>query len=55
MNRPYIYSILNYGENPGFATGLVFGVILVLLPIIHFLFYLVYVARYWALYLIYGK
>ena len=55
MDKPYIYSILNYGDSPGFATGLIFGVILVLLPIIHFLFYLVYVARYWALYLIYGK
>ena len=55
IGKPYIYSILNYGDNPGSATGLVLGVILVFLPIIHFLFYLIYVARYWALYLIYGK
>ena len=54
-NKPYIYSILDYGNNPGSATGLVLGVILVFLPIVHFLFYLIYVARYWALYLIYGK
>ena len=54
-NSPYIYSILDYGTRPGSATGLILAVILVLLPIIHFLFYLVYVGRYWILYLIYGK
>ena len=54
-DNPYIYSILDYGERPGSATGLVLGVILVFLPIIHFLFYLIYVTRYWALYMIYGK
>lgn len=55
MGRPYIYGILNYGDEPGSATGLALGVILVLLPVMHFFFYLVYVARYWALYMIYGK
>ncbi len=55
MERPYIYSILDYGETPGTACGYIFGVILVFLPIVHFLFYLVYIARYWALYMIYGK
>ena len=55
FGRPYIYSILNYGDNPGFAIGLVLAVILVFLPIVHVVLHLVYVARYWLLYLIYGK
>ena len=53
--RPYIYSVLDYGSDPGSSTGLVLGVVLAFLPVIHFLFYLIYVARYWILYLIYGK
>ena len=53
--RPYIYSVLDYGSDPGSSTGLVLGVVLAFLPVMHFLFYLIYVARYWILYLIYGK
>ena len=55
FGSPYIYSILDYHGNPGLAVGLVFGVILIFLPIVHFLFYLVYIVRYWIIYLIYGK
>lgn len=54
-NDPYIYRILDYGSTPGFSTGLVLAVILVFLPIVHFAFHLVYIARYWLIYLIYGK
>lgn len=53
--KRYIYSVLDYGENPGLAVGLALGVIIVLLPIVHFVFYLIYIARYWIVYLIYGQ
>ena len=52
---PFIYSILDYGNNPGGAVGIIFGVVFLLLPIVHVLFYLAYVARYWVVYLIYSK
>ena len=50
----YIYPPLNYAEHPGLAAGLSIGVF-VCLPILHFLFYAQYVARYWLVYLIYGR
>lgn len=52
---PFIYDVLDYGGSPGLATGLVLVVILVMLPAVHAVFYLVYVARYWMLFLIYRK
>ena len=52
---PYIYSILDYQDSPGLAVGTALGVTFVFLPIIHFVFHLVYIARYWIIYLIYGK
>ena len=52
---PFIYSVLDYGNSPGGAVGIIFGVVFLLLPIVHVLFYLAYVARYWVVYLIYSK
>ena len=52
---PFIYSVLDYGGNPGGAVGISFAVVFVLLPIVHVLSYLVYVVRYWIVYAIYGK
>lgn len=53
--RRYIYPFLDYGGNPGPAVGLVLGVFLVFAPVVHFVFHLVYIARYWIVYLIYGQ
>ena len=50
---PFIYGIIDYGSTPGTAAGIVIGVILVYTPIIHLLFYLLYLARYWLVYLVY--
>lgn len=50
-NNPFIYSLLDYGNNPGSATGIVFGLILLYVPFIHILIYLAYLARYWLVYL----
>ena len=52
---PFIYSILDYGNNPGGTVGVIFAVVFLLLPIVHIFFYLAYVARYWIIYLIYSK
>ena len=52
---PFVYSIIDYGNNPGGAVGVIFAVVFVLLPFVHVLFYLAYVARYWIVYLIYRK
>ena len=50
----YIYPPLNYEEHPGSAAALCLGVF-VCLPILHFFFFGQYVARYWLVYLIYGR
>ena len=50
----YIYPPLNYEESPGFAAGLVIGVVIVV-PIVHLLFYAQYVARFWLIYALYGR
>ena len=50
----YIYPPLNYAENPGYAVGLFVGVLIVL-PFLHLLFYALYVARFWLVYLLYGR
>ena len=52
---PFIYSILDYGNNSGGTVGVIFAVVFLLLPIVHIFFYLAYVARYWIIYLIYSK
>ena len=52
---PFIYNVIDYGNNLGGAIGVSIAVVFVLLPIMHVLFYLVYVARYWIIYVIYSK
>ena len=50
----YIYPPLDYDNNPGQATGLSIGAVF-FLPVIHFMFYGVYITRYWLVYLLYGR
>jgi hypothetical protein len=50
----YIYPPIDYAENPSLAAGLCIGVFLCI-PILHFLYYGMYMARYWLVYLIYGR
>ena len=42
-DQPYIYSVLDYGGSPGGAVGIIVGVVFILAPIVHLLFY----AMYW--------
>ena len=52
---PYIYPVLNYGNNTALAVGLDIGVVLVLAPAIHVLWYFMYAARFWLVWFIYRK
>ena len=47
--NPYIYEVLDYGDNPGLAAGICIAAILVLLPFVHFILYVVYVLRVWCI------
>ncbi|XP_032230605.1 protein rolling stone isoform X2 [Nematostella vectensis] len=44
-NKPYIYSIVDYKDSPGMAVGILLGALLVLLPIVHSVFFGVYKLR----------
>lgn len=52
QGQPFIYSALDYGNSPGLAAGIVVAVVLVMLPIIHLIFYLQYVFRVGCLHLV---
>ena len=43
-------NVLDYGEGLGLAVGVVVGVTLVFIPLVHFIFYLQYFAKNWILY-----
>lgn len=43
----YIYPILDYGSRPGLAVGVVFGVLLVLFPLLHLFIISQYLLRHW--------
>lgn len=50
----YIYPPIDYAESPSLAAGLCVGVFLCI-PFLHFLFFAMYMARYWLVYVIYGR
>ena len=45
----YIYPVLDYGSKPSLAVGVVLGVMLGLLPLIHILFISQYLVRVWII------
>lgn len=48
-------SVLDYNNSIGFAVGVVVGVVLVGLPLIHIIvFYLLHLVKYWVLYYLFG-
>ena len=49
--KPYIYPVLNYGENPGVASAYVLVTVLVLIPLLHLLTWALYLLREGLLYL----
>ena len=48
----YIYTVLDYSDNPGSAAGICIAATLALLPLVHFVVYVQYVLRVWCIRLI---
>ena len=55
VGNPYIYSVLDYGNNTALAVGLDVGVVVLVLPAVHLFWYLQYAIRFWLVRLIYRK
>jgi hypothetical protein len=53
-NGTYIYPVLDYGNDPGLAVGLGISSIFVLAPLVHLMFYGVYILREVLLMLVYS-
>ena len=52
---PYIYDVIDYGNNPGSATGWVLGVVFVLLPLVHLMVFGLYTIRFWLTYCLWAR
>ena len=52
QGEPFIYSALDYGSSPGTSAAIVVIVVLVGLPILHLLFYILYVFRVGCVHLV---
>ena len=50
----YIYSLLDY-SNPSTAVVIAILVVILYIPLIHLLYYVVYLARFWLVYAVYGR
>ena len=48
-------NVLDYGEGLGLAVGVVVGVTLVFIPLMHLIFYFQYFVKFWILYYIFGR
>ena len=48
-------NVLDYGEGLGLAVGVVVGVTLVFIPLMHLIFYFQYFVKFWILYSIFGR
>ena len=51
----YIYGVIDYGSSPVSASLTSLGVVLIFLPIVHMVFYGLYLIRYSIIYCIYAK
>lgn len=52
LDRPYIYSVIDYGSSPGLSAGLVLAVVLVFFPVIYLLTYGIFLLREGILHLV---
>ena len=52
---PFIYSVINYEENPGSSTGVVLAVVLLFVPLVHLLVFGLYSARFWLTYCLWAR
>ena len=52
---PYIYSVIDYGNSPGSASGWVLGIVIVFIPVVHLLVYGLYSARFWLTYWVWSR
>ena len=53
--NPFIYSVIDFGRNPGFSAAIVILVAFLFVPLIHLVFYAMYIARFWLVYAVYGR
>ena len=51
-DNPYIYSFLDYGNEPATAVGIAFSTVFVVLPLTHLVCYALYLMREGVLYLV---
>ena len=55
LGNPYIYNVLDYGNNTALAVGLDVGIVVLVLPAVHLFWYLQYAIRFWLVRLINRK
>lgn len=53
--EPYIYSVIDYENSPGSATGWVLAVGLIFIPLFNMLFFGLYTARFWLTYCLWAR
>ncbi len=54
-NERYIYPVLDYETQPTSAAILVILACVVLVPLVHLVFYALHLARFWLVYTVYGR
>ena len=52
---PYIYDVIDYGNNPGSATGWVLAVVFIFLPLVHLVVFGLYTVRFWLTYCLWAR
>ena len=51
QDNPYIYSVIDYNNTPGTATGVILGIMFVFTPLVYLVIYALYLVREGLLYL----
>ena len=51
----YIYPLIDYSSSPIFASIIVILVVILFVPVIHLVYYALYLARFWLVYAIFGR
>ncbi len=54
-NERYIYSLLDYSKNPSFAAIIAILVVVLFIPLMHMVFYAIYLGRFWLVYAIFDS
>ena len=55
IGERYIYPVLNYADQPTGASITLILVAFLFVPIVHLVYYALYLARFWLVYVIYGR